>query len=466
MRSISAIVGVSLLVGWRSSRRTCPADEAQASPPAASADGDEVFRPYGAAGGLKDEFEQLAAEHPDITKLVTIGQTVQGEDIVALKVSRHASRIRDGRRPATLYIGGPARPRVDHAGDDAPARPPRRRRLRHRPHHHRPGRHAPSCGSCPSPTPTATTTRSQPGNRLWRKNLRDNDGDGRITAGDGVDLNRNFPTKWGYDNEGSSPDAGSETYRGTGPASEPETQALDGLHDAGRLRVPHQLPLRRRAAALRHRLAGGHAHARRRRSTRRWSATTRHPAVPGYDPTSRPSCTPPTATPTSTPTSPTARSAFTPEMSTCQTAAASDPDDEWDPADCASGFDFPDDEALVATPARAFLHRARASPCPSRRRHREPGWALGRPTDAELHHDPGRAGAAAALPDPRPRHQVHRRLRRGLPQRRDQVRGARRMSPPSGSRIPAGASGRKSVPAGSWSVPRGPVVPMRIYNSA
>ena len=71
----------------------------------------------------------------------------------------------------------------------------------------------------------------EPGHRLWRKNLRDNDGDGVITAGDGVDLNRNFPTKWGYDNEGSSPSFGSETYRGTGPASEPETQALDGLLD-------------------------------------------------------------------------------------------------------------------------------------------------------------------------------------------------------------------------------------------
>ena len=68
-----------------------------------------------------------------------------------------------------------------------------------------------------------------PGNRLWRKNLRDNDGDGRITANDGVDLNRNFPTKWGYDDEGSSPDGGSQAYRGTGPASEPETQALDRL---------------------------------------------------------------------------------------------------------------------------------------------------------------------------------------------------------------------------------------------
>ena len=43
-----------------------------------------------------------------------------------------------------------------------------------------------------------------PENRLWRKNLRDNDGDGEITAIDGVDLNRNFPTRWSYDDEGSN----------------------------------------------------------------------------------------------------------------------------------------------------------------------------------------------------------------------------------------------------------------------
>ena len=52
------------------------------------------------------------------------------------------------------------------------------------------------------------------GQRLWRKNLRDNNGDGQIEPGDGVDLNRNFAYKWGYDNEGSSPDPTSETYRG------------------------------------------------------------------------------------------------------------------------------------------------------------------------------------------------------------------------------------------------------------
>ena len=43
-----------------------------------------------------------------------------------------------------------------------------------------------------------------PENRLWRKNLHDNNGDGQITAVDGVDPNRNFPTRWNYDNEGSN----------------------------------------------------------------------------------------------------------------------------------------------------------------------------------------------------------------------------------------------------------------------
>ena len=60
----------------------------------------------------------------------------------------------------------------------------------------------------------------------WRKNLRDNDQDSTITDADGVDLNRNFGFQWGYDDQGSSPDPSSSTYRGPAPFSEPETQAL------------------------------------------------------------------------------------------------------------------------------------------------------------------------------------------------------------------------------------------------
>ncbi len=59
------------------------------------------------------------------------------------------------------------------------------------------------------------------GGGMWRKNMR-NSGDGNW----GVDLNRNYGYMWGYDDYGSSPDTWDETYRGTGPFSEPETQAI------------------------------------------------------------------------------------------------------------------------------------------------------------------------------------------------------------------------------------------------
>ena len=191
----------------------------------------------------------------------TIGRSQQGKPILAVKVTKNARTVADGRRPAVLYAG------AQHAREWIT--PEMTRRLMH---------HVlDSYGTDPEITRLLDTTELwflpvanpdgydftfTPGNRLWRKNLRDNNGDGQITAGDGVDLNRNFAYKWGYDNEGSSPDPTSETYRGTGPNSEPETKALDAAVQAGRLRVLRQLPLGRRAAALRHRLAGQHAHAR------------------------------------------------------------------------------------------------------------------------------------------------------------------------------------------------------------
>jgi hypothetical protein len=63
--------------------------------------------------------------------------------------------------------------------------------------------------------------------RLWRKNRRHN-ADGTY----GVDPNRNYPAFWGVDDAGSSPDPGVEIYRGSAPASEPETQAIIAFHAA------------------------------------------------------------------------------------------------------------------------------------------------------------------------------------------------------------------------------------------
>ncbi|MEZ4954719.1 MAG: M14 family zinc carboxypeptidase [Saprospiraceae bacterium] len=59
------------------------------------------------------------------------------------------------------------------------------------------------------------------GGGFWRKNRRDN-GNGTF----GVDLNRNYPYQWGFDDNGSSPASDSETYRGPSPGSEPEIQMV------------------------------------------------------------------------------------------------------------------------------------------------------------------------------------------------------------------------------------------------
>ncbi len=75
-------------------------------------------------------------------------------------------------------------------------------------------------------------TTNPAGGGLWRKNRRANAGGTR-----GVDLNRNYAYEWGRDDIGSSPNGGSETYRGTAAFSEPETAAIRAFVEAHRIRV-------------------------------------------------------------------------------------------------------------------------------------------------------------------------------------------------------------------------------------
>ncbi len=70
------------------------------------------------------------------------------------------------------------------------------------------------------------------GGGMWRKNRRDN---GDLTMG--VDLNRNYPYQWGFDDTGSSPDPGSDLYRGPGPGSELETQAMMNFINSREIRT-------------------------------------------------------------------------------------------------------------------------------------------------------------------------------------------------------------------------------------
>ncbi|MGH3646370.1 MAG: M14 family metallopeptidase, partial [Micromonosporaceae bacterium] len=201
-----------------------------------AAESAKVYRSYSESGGIRDDLIKTAADYPEISKLESIGKSLGGQDIYALKVTKNARALPDGTRPAVLYLA------AQHAREWIT--PEMVRRLMH-------GTLS-GYGTDPEITELVKTTElwfipvANPdgydftftdGNRLWRKNTRDVNGDGVIKPGDGIDPNRNFPTKWGYDNEGSSPEPASETYRGSGPASEPETKALDGL--AKRLRFEY-----------------------------------------------------------------------------------------------------------------------------------------------------------------------------------------------------------------------------------
>src|SRR4051794_7178526 len=196
----------------------------------------DVYRPYGADAGrgrpnISTEMRRLAAANPRIAEVVTIGRTLRGQPILAVKVTGNGKRGRGDRarkKPAVLYSG------TQHAREWIATEVTRRLMHWYVDNY---GKNAEATKLVdsrelwfvPVANPDGYDFTFTPGNRLWRKNLRDVNGDGQITTGDGVDPNRNFPTKWNYDDEGSSSNPASETYRGSGPASEPETQAMDGL---------------------------------------------------------------------------------------------------------------------------------------------------------------------------------------------------------------------------------------------
>jgi hypothetical protein len=219
---------------------------------------------------------------------------------------------------------------VDHAGDGAPAHAPRHRRY----------------GADPAITSLLKSTElwfvpvANPDGydytfsteRFWRKNLRDNNGDGQITVGDGVDLNRNYATKWGWDNEGSSPDPASETYRGPAPASEPETQAVDRLLDRVGSSSSSTTTLPRSCCSTAS--AGRCSTPARRPHLRGDGRRRRQPGRPGYDPDISAELYTVNGETLMQAAVHNGTLGFTPEMSTCQTASDSNPDDEWLAEDC------------------------------------------------------------------------------------------------------------------------------------
>jgi murein tripeptide amidase MpaA len=197
---------------------------------AQAAGGYNVYRSWDERGGIRDELYRVARQNPHLVKLEVLGTTHQGRELIALKVTAGARDVVDGSRPAVLYSSN------QHAREWISLEVNRRLL-----HYFVDGWRAgdPEITGLLGTTELWFVISANPDGyqytfdteRLWRKNLRDNNGDGQITVGDGVDPNRNFAARWGYDNEGSSPDPADETYRGPKAASEPETEAMQGLID-------------------------------------------------------------------------------------------------------------------------------------------------------------------------------------------------------------------------------------------
>ena len=194
---------------------------------AQAANGFTVYRSWDEPGGIRDELYEIAKKNPSFVKLEVIGHSVQGREIVALKVTKNANQLADGARPDVFYMA------TIHAREWISTEV-NRRLLHHFVDNYK---------KDPVVTNLVDTRElwfvpvSNPDGyqytfdveRLWRKNLRDNNGDGQTAIGDGVDLNRNYDEKWNYDNEGSSTEFASDTYRGPSAASEPETKAIQDL---------------------------------------------------------------------------------------------------------------------------------------------------------------------------------------------------------------------------------------------
>jgi hypothetical protein len=203
-----------------------------------AAAGYKVWMDYDGPDGFAQHMYDLEAANEDILDLEVIGTTYgtdpEGDgpdtprEIIALRLTANEESSADGSKPAVLYSG------LIHAREWIAGEVNRRllewfiKGWREE---------KPQVVNILNTTELWFVPVQNPDGyqytfdveRLWRKNLRDNDGDDEISVLDGVDGNRNFPEHWRYDDEGSASIISDETYRGPSPLSEPETQALDDV---------------------------------------------------------------------------------------------------------------------------------------------------------------------------------------------------------------------------------------------
>ncbi len=169
---------------------------------------------------LTTTLQNWAETYSSIARLESIGKSCEGRDIWAMKVSDNPAL--DEKEPAVIIMGAHhAREWISfevpmatlklylesYGKDEKLTRLVNEREV----------------WFVPMVNPDGVTY-SQTKSKYWRKNRRNN---GNNVFG--VDLNRNYGYQWG--NVGASNSPSSDTYHGTGPFSELESQAIKALYE-------------------------------------------------------------------------------------------------------------------------------------------------------------------------------------------------------------------------------------------
>ncbi|NUM87731.1 MAG: zinc carboxypeptidase [Bdellovibrionales bacterium] len=170
---------------------------------------------------LMAEIDRLVNLKPDLVKAFSIGRSVEGRGIWALRLNPHAQTAQEpSGLPAIIFMGGHharehlsvetplnlAKYLIENYGTDATVTDLLGRR---------------EVWIIPMVNPDGAEWDIASGDyKMWRKNRAAN-GSARCQ---GVDLNRNYGFKWG--SGGSSKDSCSDVFMGPTAFSEPETQAV------------------------------------------------------------------------------------------------------------------------------------------------------------------------------------------------------------------------------------------------
>jgi hypothetical protein len=177
---------------------------------------------YQTPASLEAKLRTLVAAHPTIASMNSIGKSLEGRDIWAVKITSDVA-THSANKPVILFNG------MHHAREVMSTEVPLDTVEYLLTHY---GTDAKTTHWVDSDEIWVVPMFNVDGNNrvwnddaMWRKNARGCNGAATCDPGTGVDINRNYPYLWaGCD--GSSTDPTAEDYHGPSAASEPETRLL------------------------------------------------------------------------------------------------------------------------------------------------------------------------------------------------------------------------------------------------